>query len=145
MLLRGQPRPEFDVLAEVDCHSGQPLGPDQRVWDEPELSRDVRGERLYDMYAEDMDAFLRGRARIDAAAAELGLPPPRTVADTATYLVAADVLCRIVKDGTILLVPAWPVPLPEEQLTLTDEERRAEDAQRWNLERRRPRRRADTL
>ncbi len=128
-----QPRPEAEILAEMGRRPDQPPGDEQAAWEEPLLRRDIHGTFLYDLYRADMDSFLRHRARVDELAGALGLPPAvRTAADTADYLVAAGLLCRVTKDGTVLLVPAWPVPLPEERLALTAEERRVEDVLRWN-------------
>jgi hypothetical protein len=64
-------------------------------------------------------------------ARSLGVAARGTVADTADYLVAAGVLCRVAGDGAVLPVPAVPVPLPAERLPLTAAERKKEDAVRW--------------
>jgi hypothetical protein len=131
VLRAGRPRAESEVLAEMDRQADRAPGAEQSAWEEPELYRDPYGTPLYDLYQEVMEDFYRRRARVNELAGALGLPPVQTAADTADYLVAAGILCRVGKDDTVLLIPVWPVPLPEERLPLTAEERRAEATQRW--------------
>jgi len=130
VVVKSCPRPEADVISDVESYLEGFLGSAETMWEEPELLHNIHGHPLHDLYDEQMRDLVQKRSRIDQAASELGLTPPRSVPDLADYLVAAGVLCRTITDGTTFLVPAWPVLPPEDRFTLTDEELQTEDAAR---------------
>jgi hypothetical protein len=139
--------PTKDDLARVITSPTNPGGSwDGPGWEEPkrytaeELARlradfGPPGEEPEDpdeAYADDLARFHANRARIDGYAAHYGLPPVRTCRDVLELLVAAGILHRVVEDGAIRFRPAWPLPLAEDVLPISAEDRAEEDAHRWD-------------
>jgi hypothetical protein len=81
--------------------------------------------------ADEAAARDRHMTEMDRNSAALGVPPVRTMGDLLTFMVAAGVLIRSESDSvkTLRLNPS--VPLPDEVLPLTAEERAREDEFRW--------------
>ena len=77
---------------------------------------------------DDLELVRRG----DAIARRLGMTPLRSLADDARFLIRCGLVERTDDGETIQWRVAWPVPLPEERLPLTPQERAQEDRIRWS-------------
>lgn len=91
--------------------------------DEPDTAEAVMAEEIR-LRLERMD-------EVDRWSRELGVEPVRTLRDLLEFLLAAGVLTTTGAGDTALIRLNESAPLPGEVLTLSEEDRRSDDDQRW--------------
>jgi hypothetical protein len=140
-----RPRPEAEVLADTaaycaEYYRGSPYPSHSQACraesdDADTIMLSVGGDlgaALAAVERAHYDGLRRRHRRVGELARTLGVASLDTAADTVDYLLAAGVLRRTTRDGTVLLVPVVPIPLPAERLALTAAEQEAEDTTRWH-------------
>lgn len=117
---------DLDSLAEDERFASVTRGLEAHVWDEPPDLDPTNPEEL-----EELVLHNEWVERVDSIATDNGLGPIRTNRDLIELMRRLGVIERTWSAGVVRWRPVSPLPLPEESIKLTAEERAQEDQIRW--------------